>query len=184
MTLLDPTGKVVATASNTQAGADVSLTGVALTADGTYQVQVQAPTAQSTSAGNYDLTVWDTTPRTASVALNQTTTGTIDNPFRVNQWTFNASAGQLVQFNLVKASTAAFQFSLTGPNGYTAFSGATASSKVITLPSNGPYVLAVNTVGQTGSYTFQIADTSVTDLSLGTPVTETIQGSGQSQYSG
>ena len=49
--ILDPNGKVVASATNTQAGADVTLLGVQLPADGTYQIQVQAPPGQSGSTG-------------------------------------------------------------------------------------------------------------------------------------
>ena len=182
VTLLDPNGNVVATASNTQSGFDVILANVGLTTDGTYTVQIQAPSAQPSSAGDYDLTVGDATPQNDSLNLNQHVIGTIDNPFRIDNWTFSANAGQVVQFSLENVATSALQFSLTGPNGFTAFSNATTSSGNVTLPSSGVYQLSVDTTGQAGSYAFQLNSTSVTDLPLGTPVTETIQGSGQSTY--
>ncbi len=88
----------------------------------------------------------------------------------------------MVQFNLVNVSNPALEFDLTGPNGYTAFTNATASSNSITLPTAGTYTLkAHGTQRQTGSYAFQIANTGITDLTLGAPITLPIQGSGQSQ---
>ena len=47
--ILDPSGHVVASGSNTQSGADILLQGVTLPTDGTYTVQVQVPANQSTS---------------------------------------------------------------------------------------------------------------------------------------
>jgi RHS repeat-associated protein len=181
LTLVDPGGQVVATASNSQTGADARLSGVVLTADGTYKVEVQAPPAQAASAGNYDLTVWDATPRVSPLSFGQTQHGTIDTPYRVDQWRFTASAGEGVQFHLVAATSAAIQFALTGPSGYTVFSGASASSGLISLHATGSYVLSVSTTGPTGAYAFEVDTTTITTLTLGMPLAGTIAGTGQAQ---
>ena len=47
----DPNGHIVASGTNTQAGNDVTLSGITLAAYGTYQVQVQAPSSQSVRHG-------------------------------------------------------------------------------------------------------------------------------------
>ena len=59
--------------------------------------------------------------------VNQTVAGDIDNPYRVEAWTFAAAANTQVQFNLHSAA-AGLAFDLTGPNGYAAFTGQAASS--------------------------------------------------------
>ena len=59
--IVDPSGNVLATASNSQAGADIMLPGIALPTDGVYSVLVQVPSAESSSTGNYVLTAWDAT---------------------------------------------------------------------------------------------------------------------------
>ncbi len=183
VTLLNPSGGVVASTSNTTSGANATLTGIALSVDGTYQVQVAAPTAQSSSTGNYDLTVWDATPQLAALNLGQTATGAIADPYQTNGWTFTGTAGQVVQFNLISSSNPAITYDLTGPNGYTAFANATASSAPITLPAAGTYVLTAHSAPpQTGAYAFQLVNDTITNLTLGAPVTETIHGTGQSQY--
>jgi RHS repeat-associated protein len=187
VTVLDG-GTTLGTASNTQTGAEVTL--AAIVPDNgflhsqlvkMYHVHVQAPAAQASAAGHYVITAWDATPRTASLTLNQTTSGTIDTPFRADHWTFTASKGQLVQFQLVNVADPGVVFDLTGPNGYTAFSGATASSGPISLPSAGTYQVTVRgTNNRTGAYAFQLADSTIKALALGTPLTEAIAGTGQS----
>ncbi len=178
--VVTPFLKVLATQSNTQSGGNVTFTGVTLSSDATYQVQVQA--GQSGGSGNYNITYYDATPQTEVMNLGQTTTGTIDNPYRTDNWTFTGTAGEVVQFNLINSSNPAIAFDLTGPNGYTAFTNATASSGSITLPTSGTYTLTAHgTQQQTGSYAFQIVNAGITDLTLGAPITQTIQGTGQAQ---
>jgi RHS repeat-associated protein len=182
VTIMDSSGNVLGTASNSQTGADVSLAGIALAADGVYHIHVQAPAAQSNSTGNYVITAYNATVQTTPLNLNETTTGTIDTPFRIDRWTFTATAGQLVQFNLINVANPAVQFDLTGPNGFTAFSGATASSGVISLPITGSYAVTVHSVQkQTGAYAFQLVQSSATALTLGTPLNAPIAGGAQSQ---
>ncbi len=183
ITLIDPNGNTVATTSNTTSGADAVLSNVALGVSGTYQVKIQAPAAHSTSSGNYDLTVWNATPQIAALTLGQTATGSLSDPFQIDNYSFTASAGDIVQFNLINSTNPAIAFNLTGPNGYTAFSNATANSGLITLPSAGTYTVSAHIApGQSGSYAFQVVSDTITALILGTPITQTIQGSGQSHY--
>src|SRR5438067_188176 len=110
------------------------------------------------------------------------TTGVIDTPARIDRWTFTGQVGQLVQFALINAANSGIQFDLTGPNGFTAFSGITTSSAVITLPTTGSYALTVHsTQQQTGAYAFRLAQTASTSLTSGVVFNGTLAGSGQSQ---
>jgi RHS repeat-associated protein len=182
VTLLDPSGNVLATANSTTTGADVTLAGVRLPADGTYHIKVQAPSAQANSTGNYVLTAYDASPRVFPANLNQVETGALDTPYRIDKWTFTAAAGQLVKSDLINAANAGIQFDLTGPNGFTGFSGLTGNSGVITLPTAGTYTLTVHGgPNQTGAYAFRLEDQTITDLTLGTPYDGTISGNAQAQ---
>jgi RHS repeat-associated protein len=181
ISLLDPSGNVLATAANVPSGANASLLGVPLPADGTYHVRVQAPAAHAGSTGFYSLVLYDATVRTAPLPLNQTVTGALASPYSVDHWTFAATANQVVQFTYVNAANGSIQFDLTGPNGYTAFSGSTTSSGPIVLPTAGSYVLSVHSAGNGGAYAFRLLQSTLIDLTLGTPYQGTLTGSGQAQ---
>ena len=58
-------------------------------------------------------------------------------------------------------------FDLTGPNGYTAFTGITGSSSLITLPASGTYTLTAHGTGGQygGTYSFNLQQTAQTTLS-------------------
>ena len=142
--ILGPSGSVVASATNTQAGADVALLGVQLPVDGTYHIQVQAPPGQSESTGYYVVTAWDAPVRNNALDLGETVAGQLATSYAVDQWNFSAVANEQVQFNLVNSSSSAIEFDLTGPNGYTAFSGLTGSSGLVTLPAAGNYILTAH----------------------------------------
>ena len=177
--ILDANGNVLATGTNAQGSSDVNLLGVTLPADGTYQVLVSG---QAGSTGYYSLGVYDATINNHVLSLNQQVNGQLYTAYEIDNWTFSAQANDQVQFNLLNESNAGIQFDLTGPNGYTAFSSATTSSSLITLPSNGTYVLTVqSTGGQTGAYAFNLAGTTQVPLTLGTTYQGTLQGSGQFQ---
>jgi RHS repeat-associated protein len=179
VSLLDANNNVLASGHNTQSGTDITLAGASLPADGGYTVQVQG---LSGSTGNYEITATDATTQTTPLNLNETVTGQIDNPYRIDLWTFSASAGQEVQFNLVSDRNPAVVFDLTGPNGYVAFSGQTSSSGPISLPSSGSYVVrAYSTQGQTGAYAFHLDNLTVTTLTLNTQHGGQFAGSGQAQ---
>ena len=181
--IFDPSNNFLGTASNTTSGLDVTLAGITLPADGTYHIKLQAPTAQANSTGNYVITAWNATVNVAPIELGRTVTGTIDNPFRIDRWNFSAAAGQVVKFNLVNAESSAIQFDLTGPNGFTAFSNASTSSTEIVLPSSGTYSLTVHSSQrQTGAYAFRLDQTTVTELTLGTPLNVSLVGGTQTQF--
>jgi RHS repeat-associated protein len=182
VSLLDPSGAVLGTASNSTSGADVSLSAVTLPADGVYKVRVQAPASQSTRTGNYVLAAWNATVTTRPLELGRTAVGNIDTPFRADRWTFSAGQGQAVRFNLVNAESSAIQFDLTGPNGFTAFTNSSASSGIIALPTTGTYTVAVyGSQRQTGAYAFRVEQTSITPLSLNGPQQVAVAGGAQSQ---
>ena len=181
LALLDPSGNVLATTANTQGGVVDMLSNVPLPADGTYDVRVQAPAAQAGVTGFYNLTVADATVHQTPIAFNETVAGRLEDAYSTDRWTFSAAAGQGVQFHLAGVANPGIVFDLTGPNGYTAFSGATASSNPITLPAQGSYTLTVRTTGQPGAYAFEFMQQSVIDLALNDPTQVPLAGSGQAQ---
>jgi RHS repeat-associated protein len=182
VTVLDGNDNVLGTASNTSSGADVTLAGIALPADGTYKIRVKAPTAQASSTGNYVITAWNATVNEFPLLLGHGVSGNIDNPFRIDRWSFSAPAGQLIKFSLIAAESSAIQFDLTGPNGFTAFSNANVSSADIALPTAGQYAVTVHSSNrQTGAYTFRVDQTAVTALTLNTPLDVPLAGGSQSQ---
>jgi RHS repeat-associated protein len=180
--LVESNGTVLATAANTSAGGIISLSNVVLPGDGTYEILVNAPTGHIASTGNYLVSAYDVTPNVQSLNINQASSGDISTPFASDEWNFSATAGQLIQFNLIATSSSGLTFTLTGPSGYTAFSNLSISSSVITLPASGNYTLTVVGLnGATGSYSFEINQTAVTALSLATKYNGTWSGTGQSQ---
>ncbi len=183
ITVLDTGGHVLATASSSSFGASVTISGLVLPADGTYQVLVQAGPGFSEATGHYLVALYDATVHTAAAALNQSLFGSIDSPYASDLWTFTAQANQQVRFNLLGDTDPALAFSLSGPNNYVGFSGITTSSGLVTLPSSGTYTLTVDPrATQDGAtYSFQIDATSLTDLALGIPYQGTLAGSGQAE---
>ena len=180
--LLDSSNHVLASTSSTAAGAILTLNNVMLPADGTYTIAVNAASSHTASVGNYVVAAWDVTANVQSLNVNQQTTGTVATPYSKDQWTFTASANTQVQFILVAESASGLNFSLTGPNGFTGFTNITGSSMLITLPTSGTYTLsAQGTGGATGSFAFQLQETSVTALALHTPYQEPLIGNGQAQ---
>ena len=161
---------------------DITLAGIALPTDGVYSVLVQVPSAQSSSSGNYALTAWDATVHDLQANLNQTEYGQINSPFDTDQWTFSAQANTQIQFDLLVTASPYIEFGLSGPNGFTGFSGLSSSSDLITLTASGTYVLTTTTSRVvTGNYTFLLAQTSQTELTLNIPYQDTLIGSGQAQ---
>lgn len=172
--VLDANGNVLGSAVSNISGGDVTLQGVNLPADGVYKVRVES---QSGGTGHYIMTVHDGTARTFSMELNKRLHGEIDNPYRVESWTFNATAGQQLQFDLLNASSTGIRFDLTGSNGYTAFSNQAGDSNLITLPATGQYTLkAFSLLGQQGAYSFQVVSSQAFPLTLNSPHAEFLNG--------
>ncbi len=179
VTLTNAQGTVLASSSNSQTGADVTLAGVTLATLGAYHVRVQAPSAHSAATGDYVITADDVTVHQFALTINQTDHGGLDAASAVDHWAFSAAANTQVQFNLVAAANNATEFDLTGPGGFTAFSDVSTSSSLITLPSSGNYVLTVHNAA--GAYAFDLQQTAQADLALGTPFQGSLIGSGQAQ---
>ena len=70
------------------------------------------------------------------MTVNQKETGTINNPYGLDQWDFTGIAGQQVQLDVISTS-GGIQFDLTGPSNQTLFSDLQADSSLITLPATG-----------------------------------------------
>jgi len=177
--LLDPSGNVLASTSSTSAGKIVTLTNVALPADGTYTIAVRAASSHASSVGNYVVAGYDVTPHVQSLNVNQISTGNVPTPYSTDLWTFSAAANTQVKFLLLAESAGGLNFSLTGPNGFTGFTNITGSSTLVTLPTSGTYTLTAQGTG--GKFAFEVAQTNQTLLSLGTPFSGTFAGSGQPQ---
>ena len=181
--VLDPSTNLLTSASNSIANQVVTLTNVTLLADGTYHVQVHAPANHSTSVGNYQLTIWDATTNVLSLALNEQQNSQIVNPFKVDQWSFSANAGQQISFQLLNESAPGIAFDLTGPNGWVGFSNLTANSGLVDLPTSGNYALNVHSIGGDYGidYAFELLQTAQTNITLGSSYTGSFSGSGQPQ---
>ena len=157
--VVDASGNVLASASNVQAGADITLPAVALPADGVYHIQITAPSGHPSSIGNYVLSVWDATVHSFTTNLNQVSYGQIASPYNVDQWTFSALANEQVRFDFLNSASSQFRFDLSGPAGFVGFSGLSTTSDPVTLPTSGSYILTAYTVqGATGAYTFRLRD--------------------------
>src|SRR5205823_4489004 len=61
VSILDPNGNVLASATSASSGSVVTLAGIGLPADGTYSVIVQASSSQPSSTGHYMIAVFDAT---------------------------------------------------------------------------------------------------------------------------
>jgi RHS repeat-associated protein len=181
--LFDPLTNTLAQASNTIAAQQVVLPAVTLPADGTYTVLVRAPGNHSTSTGNYLLTVWDATINNRTLVLNQPANGRLATPYTLDQWSFTATAGQQVQFQLLNVSAPGIGFDLIGPGGWIGFSNLIASSGLVTLPASGNYLLtAHNTGGAYGmSYAFGLQQTAQASLAPGNDYLGQFISSGQAQ---
>ncbi len=184
VTLLDPNGHTIAVASNSQSGMDASILNELLTTDGTYKIEVQAASGHSASLGNYVVAAYEAGTYSSFVDLDQTVYGQLNSPYSQDQWTFSATANTQVQLDLIASANPSLQFSFTGPDDFTGFSGLSTSSSLVTLPRSGTYVLDLTTSQSAdggGAYAFQLIQTSQTDLTLGAPYEGTLAGSGQAQ---
>ncbi len=119
--LLDPAGVVVAQGTSNYQGA-VTLPGISLGVNGVYTLQVEALSGTKVT-GNYTVAVYDVTPNITPLVLGQEQIGKLTGAFGIDQYDFSASANEQVEFQLLGASQGVV-FSLTGPGGYKAFSGA------------------------------------------------------------
>jgi RHS repeat-associated protein len=185
VTLLTSGGQVLATADNSQSGADASLSATVLPADGFYHIHVQAAVGHETSTGSYVLSTYGSPFRDFSLVrplvLNEQVNGQLDTTLSEDRWDFSALAGQPVQLHLVAASSPDIQFNLSGPGGFIGFTGLTSDSPRVTLPSDGTYTLTARVAGeQAGAYAF-VMQTDPIDLTLGTPYHGTLAGDSQSQ---
>lgn len=179
--LLDANNNVLGSSSG---GYDqlVTISDVTLPADGTYKIEIKASTVNTGATGNYIVAAYDVTPNVQALTLNENQVGNIGTAFGIDQWNFSGGAGQQIRFNLLNETASGLEYSLAGPNGYTAFSDASGSSGLIDLPSSGNYTLSVSGInGQTGQYAFNISQTAQAALTLGSVYDGTFQASGQAQ---
>ena len=182
VSVLDPDGNVLASASSTTSGEVVTLPVPSLPEDGTYRIRIQAPVNQPSNTGRYVVVAFDLTIDSAEVVYDQRTSGTLASPYDQDRWTFAAQALQQIGFDLIGTTSSAIQFKLTGPNGWVGFTGLGADMELLTLPLSGAYTLEANADGgDPGSYSFRIKAISQTALNLGIPYTGTLTEDGFAQ---
>jgi hypothetical protein len=178
VSILEPNGNVLASATGTSSGTVVTLAGVTLPADGTYTIDVES--AQSGATGDYLIDVYDSTLATQTGSFNQEYVGTLASPDDVDDWTFSGAAQSQLQFVLNAESNPSIVFTLTGPGGDVVFSDQNSTSAPLDLPTSGLYTLSVDTSdGDPGSFSFQVDMTSLTQLTLGQTYKGTLIGSDQ-----
>jgi hypothetical protein len=178
--LIGPGGVILAQASNTIAAVPATLLRIPLPSDGSYRVAVGALYG---GGGDYQITIWDSTPKTHALVYNQIANGEISSPYGADSWTFTAAAGQSLKFNLINTSATGLGFALTGPNGWVGFSNLMASSGLLTLPAGGEYTAEVSGPGGNYgiAYAFELLPTAQTNLGLSEPFVGTLLGSGEAQ---
>jgi RHS repeat-associated protein len=180
--IVDPNGTVVRSGKSNAAGEIVQLLGVQLSETGMHTIRIAAPTSRSDAHGNYVLSLWNSTANVSPIVMNQKVSGSLVTQYSVDRWTFTAVENQQIQFDFIAASSPDTRFKLSGPNGWTGFSGPGEDSALINLPETGVYNLEAFAIGiQGGDYSFQLRQTAQTDLTLGTTHTGTFAGSGQAQ---
>ncbi|WP_406698318.1 MBG domain-containing protein [Singulisphaera sp. Ch08] len=180
--LIGPTGTQLAGGVSLAEGAPVVIENVLLPGDGNYRIRIQAPPSLSNSTGRYILGAYETSAGKQPILLNQQYSGILPSSFRIDQWTFSATAGQQAQLDVINTSNATIKFSLRDPNGSVLFAGLTASSGLTTLPVSGIYTLSVDALqGQPGSYAFRLKETSLVDLELDEPFAGRFSGNAHAQ---
>lgn len=183
VTLKNAQGVVVGSAVGTVQNLAVAVGNVLLPADGNYTVTVKAPAAQSARTGNYRVTAWDVTPEQVPLVINQTSSGRVEAAYSADAWTFTATAGQQLKFDLLNATAAGgVVFTLRGPTDWVGFNQIAGDSELVTLPADGLYTLtAVGTGGANDlAYSFRMVETQQTPLDV-MPYVGQLKGSGQAQ---
>ncbi|MEM7809312.1 MAG: hypothetical protein AAF561_14475, partial [Planctomycetota bacterium] len=179
--IVDPLGNVIASGDNDVTGANTSivLAGVDLPTEGTYSVRVSASPADPAETGSYVLTVFNASVVERPLTWNTPTTGTLPTRFAVDRYTFTATTGDQVQFDLTAAASSDIVFDLVGPNGFVGFTEINTSSGLVNLTETGEYALIARgrALGE-GGYRFALNKTSVVDLLPGTTVNQPTAGTG------
>ncbi len=142
---------------------------VGLPTTGTYELVVSGQNAANPSAAYAFEIDKDTFPTTA-LTLNSEVTGTLVNPGDSASYTFEATPGELVQFNGLEPGSSQYA-SLVNPSGNQVFGqylGSNAGPYTLTTP--GLYTLVISTNGQNpGAYDFRLlALSSEPKLQVGT----------------
>lgn len=120
---------------------------------------------------------------TASLTINKAQLGNLGPNCDIDTWDFFALAGQQIRLTNANSSTGGVVFDLWGPNGWRAFDGLASDSALFTLSETGTYTLiARNTeIATSSAYTFELEETSVTDLTANSTFNGSLEASGQAQ---
>ena len=142
-----------------------------LAATGAYTLVVYGQNSAN-ATDSYGLTVNESTPTTATLALNTSTTGTIALTSQSQVYTFTGTPGQRLSFDGQSAPNSSFYAALYGPNGSEITNYNLASDGVLSpaLRYPGTYTLVVaSSDTSTGAYSFQLIDgATLPEASIGT----------------
>ena len=153
--LIAPNNTILASGNSASLGAAVSLSNIALPTDGVYSIKIGDAAGRTADTGNYVVAVWDVTAQTQPLLLGQTTNGSINTPFDIQNWTFSALAGEQVGLHINNETSTGLLYSLSGPNGFVGFTNITGDSPLVNLTQTGAYTLSVQGLnGATGNYSF------------------------------
>jgi Bacterial Ig domain/von Willebrand factor type D domain/Bacterial pre-peptidase C-terminal domain len=182
VTVLDPSGGVVATLSVSSTTAFLNTFTLPVT--GTYTVRIDP---QGQSVGTLTFVVFPVPINTGTTAFSLATTVTIPTAGEVAMRTFDAPAGLQATLSVFANSIAGVDLTISDPSGAVvttlSTAAATATSSTFTFPVTGTYTISIAPHGPlTGSLSFvlnPIVNNNFGTTTIGTPTAVTIAALGQ-----
>lgn len=179
--LVDSTGQRIAQAPlSADGGSNLDAT---LPSDGVYTLVLSG----GKTSGNLNYSFSSLTPAVVTTPLNTTTftSGSLDSPGEIRNYTFDGSAGQMFSFGWIDSG--GFSAVLIAPSGDQHFESDQGSDGLYTLAETGTYTLSIkaqNGSDATGDFTFQMLDLHAAPLiAIGATITGTLTpGTAQAAY--
>ena len=149
--LLDPFGNLVFHELLSDHGV------ITLTDSGTYTLQIESGVFNAT--GPYQFQIYDVpATSTTAVAFSTPVVGAIDVPGEQDQFTFDASSGQILYFDAIP-NQGGLRWELTDANGNSVFNHTFADDGPLEIVTTGSYLLTVYGNGDgVSDYRFQVND--------------------------
>ena len=170
LTLRAPSGQVVTSDDDSGTGYDAFIGGVTLSETGTYSIEATCLSGSGGYGVSVDLDATAGQPAGSSWVINygETVTGTVTACTSPNVWTFDGTAGDVVDISMIKHDNNLDPFiTLHLPNGTTivdddSLGDFNAGLIGYTLPETGMYVIDAGCFGTTfGSYNLTLQATTV-----------------------
>jgi RHS repeat-associated protein len=131
---------------------------ITLAQTGTYYLTLDARNGQTSP---YQFEVWNVpAPTSTPITVGTPVNGSITVPGSQVQYTFSATAGQRLFFDVLNSASNGLSFSVLGPNNAVVLSASNQNqNNGFTAPSTGTYTVVVKhgvTVGATGAFQFEL----------------------------